>query len=152
MGGARRPHVMSRDSVLAMFLLKLRYDTPFRKLGVEFGVPHSQLNKMFNELLRFVYARTGPAGQPTWLHRNQNLGVEENLRQFYEEIHHSTMMNERAARLLMGPPAQAAGQPAPRVPPDMRLVVLEWDSRPILLNKNQDHFAQRRCWCTKESI
>ena len=143
---------MTRDSVLAMFLLKLRYDTPYRKLAVEFGVPHSQLHKMFNELLEFVYARFGPAGQPTWLHRNRNLGVEENLRQFYEENHKSTMRNERAARLLMDPPP-AAGQAAPvapRVPLSMRLVVLEWDSRPLLINKNQDHFTQRRTWSTKE--
>ena len=130
---------MTRDSVMALFLLKLRYDSPYRKLSIEFGVPKTRLCRIFNEVLQYVYSKPGPPGQPTWLHRQRNLAQPQNLRDFYEEVHQSTLRNQRAATLLV-----------PRVPPNMRLVVLEWDSRPCLIDKSSDHYVQRRSWSTKE--
>ena len=40
LAGTRKLHNMTRDSAMALFLLKLRYDSPYRKLGIEFGVPN----------------------------------------------------------------------------------------------------------------
>ena len=98
-----------------MFLLKLRRDIPYTMLALIFGNKEDKLCRLFNEVLMYVYSKQfGPTGDPTWLHRGRNLAQIHNLLAFYEEVHHSTLRNQRAATLLV-----------PRLQPNMRLVVLE---------------------------
>ena len=103
-----------------------------------FGGSPSQICVLFREVLDFVYALTGPVGQPTWLHRNRNLSIPANLINLYEEVHHYTMLQERTASLL-----------APKVPAGWKLCVFIWDSRATLVDHNLNHWLQRRTWSTK---
>ena len=138
-GGTRKMHTMTRDSVLAFFLIKLRRNTPYSQMAVMFGCKERKLCQLFNEILMFVFSiQAGPTGDPTWLHRGRNLGQIAHLISFYDEIHHFTMLQERAAGTL-----------EPSTPIDSLLCVLNWDSRAILVDKNQNYLTQRRTWSTK---
>ena len=133
-GVRRKPHRLTADALTCLLLRKMREGIDNRNLGVEFALPCGQISRVLSQIRDHIYQNND------WIQRGRNLHIARNLDALLEEGHQATMRCERTAAMFQ----QLCFY-------NERLVVWEWDSTDISIQKSRNHSVQKRTFSTKSN-
>jgi hypothetical protein len=126
------PHTLTPDSLVCLFMLKIRLGHTDRAVGEQLGISHSNTLKWLR-IVRDFYFITDP-----YIQRNLNLGIRANLQAILRQGIDATARCQRTSAIY-----------GPLCLPNTELLVVIIDSRAVKVQQSSDPHLQKRTISTK---